>query len=263
MNIEDAEKYIVNHIREGNRTYYGAYGYDIYLSSLIDYYLRSIHGNNYEIEGKKQLGQELFPMFAAASWELCRRGILRPGVNRLNAQATDDGSAGNGFSVTPFGEVWIAESDKDDYVPTEPTRFAEMLAVYQSKFGTAFQQRSQEAVRCYGAHAYLACCAMCGAATESIMLAIAIQKTGNEQNIIDEYSKARGRAKIENIIIGQQVSQIQSDFKAFTTLLKYWRDNSAHGKAVSISDNEAFTSLALLLRFALFANDNWNELTTP
>jgi len=44
-------------------------------------------------------------------------------------------------------------------------------------------------------------------------------------------------------------------------LIKYWRDAAAHGAPTNISDNEAYTALAALLRFALFANDNWEELT--
>jgi hypothetical protein len=31
--------------------------------------------------------------------------------------------------------------------------------------------------------------------------------------------------------------------------------------ASGIKDNEAYTSLALLLRFAIFVNQNWAELT--
>lgn len=45
-------------------------------------------------------------------------------------------------------------------------------------------------------------------------------------------------------------------------LLKYWRDSSAHGKAVRIQEPEAYQSLALLLRFALFARDRWDTLTS-
>jgi hypothetical protein len=46
-------------------------------------------------------------------------------------------------------------------------------------------------------------------------------------------------------------------------LLKDWRDEAAHGKPSGITDNEAYTSLAMLLRFAQFVNDNWNTLVNP
>jgi len=44
------------------------------------------------------------------------------------------------------------------------------------------------------------------------------------------------------------------------TGIKYWRDEAAHGKASNIGDNEAYTSLALLLRFAGFVNEHWQDL---
>ena len=53
------------------------------------------------------------------------------------------------------------------------------------------------------------------------------------------------------------------EFRGYTVLLKYWRDEAAHGKVSGISDNEAFTSLAYFLRFVQFADARWNELTGP
>lgn len=102
---------------------------------------------------------------------------------------------------------------------------------------------------------------MCGAAAESILLRLAVQKTGDEQGILKLYSSAMGRSRIESKIVGQLVEPIRREFQGYTALLKYWRDEAAHGKASSINDNEAYTSLALLLRLAKFANDRWAELT--
>lgn len=56
--------------------------------------------------------------------------------------------------------------------------------------------------------------------------------------------------------------ELRDEYKGYTTLLKYWRDQAAHGKASGIGDNEAYTSLALLLRFAIFVEDNWAEIVT-
>ena len=55
--------------------------------------------------------------------------------------------------------------------------------------------------------------------------------------------------------------KLRNEFNGFLALLKYWRDEASHGGPSSISDNEAFTSLALLLRFAKFVRDRWGELT--
>ena len=259
MNIEDAEKVIIRWISEGSRTPYSNYGYDVYIPNIIRSLLRE-KGIDADREGYEEK-KELSPFFYAAAWELCRRGIIRPGVNIIDAQATDDGSSGNGYSITPFGKKWIDESDKDSFIPTEPGRFAEMLAPYKDKFGAGFYERAQEAIRCYGAHSFLACCVMCGAASESILLSMAIHKAGDEQEVLAEYSTSRGRSRIENIVVGQANERIQKEFRGYAGLLKYWRDEASHGRASNISDNESYTSLALLLRFAMFAFDNWNELT--
>lgn len=205
--------------------------------------------------------EELSPHFYSAAWELCRRGILRPGVAVHGAQATPDGSAGNGYSVTPFGREWVSESGQDDFVPTEPERFAQLLKPFQSRFGSGFYERAQQAIRCYGAHAYLATCVMCGAAAESILLAIAIAKS-DEETVLKIYKGASGRSRVEKNIVGQARQNIQRDFAGHTTLLNYWRDEAAHGQASNIGDNEAFTALALLLRFSQWTDDNWDELTS-
>lgn len=38
----------------------------------------------------------------------------------------------------------------------------------------------------------------------------------------------------------------------------YWRDNASHGRASRIADDEAYTVLALLLRFAKYAAEHWD-----
>jgi hypothetical protein len=49
--------------------------------------------------------------------------------------------------------------------------------------------------------------------------------------------------------------QLQNGLRGFTEPLKYWRDESAHGPLSTINDEHAYTSLAMLLRFAQFSND--------
>jgi hypothetical protein len=253
----DAAKLLIRWLRKPNYGNYGRYGYGVYLPSLVRTYLQNQGVADFHVD---QTLTAMMPMLYAAAWDLCRRGILRPGVEGYLAQATADGASGNGYSITPFGEVWLAEAESDDFVPTEPERFGEMLAHYRKRFGEPFQERAQEAIRCYGAHAYLACCTMCGAAAESILLATASAKK-KESEIFAMYNAAGGRGRVENIIVGQVRRQIREDFLACSTLLKYWRDQAAHGRVSRITDNEAFTSLVLLLRFALFVEDNWGGLT--
>lgn len=261
MREEDVLKVLVDWLRSPDPVGLPRHGYDMYVPSVIRLYLRKTMNIASSITEDQELDQ-LFPVFANAAWELCRRGVLRPGINRYRAQATDEGSAGSGFSMTPFGKQWLSEAQEDIFVPTEPERFAELLKRFSVHFGVGFQERAQEAVRCYGAHAYLACCAMCGAAAESILLAAAIAKNHDEEHVLRQYATSKGRTRVENIVIGQAIEHTKREFKGLTELLKYWRDEAAHGTASNISDNEAYTSLAMLLRYAMFVDKNWESLTS-
>lgn len=252
----DAAKLLIRWLRNLNYGSYGRYGYDVYLPSLVRVYLAGQGIQQFDLDRKLA---EMIPMLYAAAWDLCRRGVLRPGVNAFQAQATADGASGNGYSITPFGQRWLREAHNDDFVPTEPERMGEMLARHTQRFGSAYQERSQEAVRCYDAHAYLACCTMCGAAAESIFLAVACGKKPQE-SVLADYNASGGRGRIEKLVLGQAREAVKDECKGYLSLLKYWRDTAAHGMISRITDNEAFTSLALLLRFALFVTDHWSEL---
>lgn len=267
LNQEDALKYVIELLKwkEGNAqdTRHGIeYGYDIYLPNVMRKWCKVNYGQ-FGIANEHQSDQLLpavSPYFYNACWELCRLGVLRPGIHEWGAQSTDDGSAGNGYSLTPFGKQWLSEEDESVFVPTEPQRFATMIAAY-AKFGPGFQERANQAIRCYGAHTYLACCVMCGAAAESILLHLAITKEGNEPGVLKKYRASNGRKAIENTILGSQKGGVKNDFEACFNLLKYWRDEAAHGRKSDIKESEAFTSLALLLRSAQFAMDNYESLT--
>lgn len=262
---EDALLFLVEYLRKGTRSYFGPteatdYGYDVYMLNPMRAYYRQ--RQQAELTQEHGAAERLAPAFLNAAWELCRRGILRPGIRTWNAQATGDGSAGFGFTVTPFGRTWLREAEHDTFVPTEPERFGQLLEPYRGRFGPGFHQRAQEAIRCYGAHAYLACCAMCGAASESIVLSVATAKLG-ETKAVATYSGANGRSRLEARLIGQVNDRLKRDFQALSILLKYWRDDSAHGKETTIGDNEAYTSIAMLLRFAAFVDDNWAAFVGP
>jgi hypothetical protein len=261
MNVEDAVHLLVDTMRRHGPGQTQSYGYELYIPEIIRAYIRAANpkaqGLDIDTEIYKRKN-ELAPAFLAAAWELCRRGIIRPGVYGLGYQSTDEGSAGFGYTVTPFGRQWLAESNRDDYVPVEPGRFGQMLAPFSPRFGAAFQERAQEAIRCYGAHAYLACCAMCGAAAESILLATAVAQQG--ESAVEAYLSSKGRSRLEASLLGQVSDQTRREFLGFTALIKYWRDAAAHGAPANLSDNEAYTSLAMLLRFAQFATDHWDEL---
>ena len=208
MNQDDAISFLIQWLRNPSQSTYPSYGYDVFISNVLRVYVQNYEDLNPDhpvLESRTTAWNriyELSPYFYAAAWELCRRGIIRPGVRSIEEHGTLAGKVGEGYSITPFGHAWLAESDQDDFVPTEPGRFAQMLAPYRFRYGGGFQERAQEAIRCYGAHAYLACCAMCGAATESILLATAIAKS-DEQTVLKEYATSGGRRRVENRILGK------------------------------------------------------------
>lgn len=243
-------------------TGYSDYGYDLYVSNIIREYVNVEEGVKEGQDAGKhhRRVRDLSPEFLAAAWELCRRGVIRPGIRVLGAQSTEQGASGEGYSVTPFGREWLKEAGQDTFVPSEPERFGRLVAPFRARFGPGFHGRAQEAVRCYGAHAYLACCVMSGAAAESILLALAIAKIGDSDTVLQAYRAASGRSKVENMVIGKAREPLQTTFRGLADILKYWRDESAHGTGTNISDIEAYTSLAVMLRFAQFANDHWAEL---
>ncbi len=75
------------------------------------------------------------------------------------------------------------------------------------------------------------------------------------------YKGAAGRSKVENKLFGQ--SKLRGEATPYLMLLNYGRNDAAHGNASKITENEAYTSLILLLRFAVFVTDNWDELSSP
>jgi hypothetical protein len=198
--------------------------------------------------------------FYDAAWELCRRGILRPGRvaprNRTHADAT-----GDYFSITEFGKRWLAEQADHTFVPSDPGRLAEILLKFEPRFGHGFRQRASEAVACHRLGTYLASCVMAGAAAESILLAVAIAKSGDEEATLKDHSARSGRKAITDKIVHGLPGGIAEQFKSLCELLNYWRDQAGHGTASTISEIEAFHAISRLLRFAQFTSDNWATLT--
>jgi len=231
---------------------YATYGYDVYLPNVQRVSSGQVRENSPD-------WRLLSTAFLDAGWHLVRRGVLRPGVTEFNQQATEDGSAGSGFSITPFGRLWLAE-DHDSSVPVESERAGKIFAKHAERFGEGFKQRSQEVIRCYDAHAYLACCVMCGAAAESIILACAEKRCGAAA-VSAAYKGATGRSKVMHMLVGQADKRLKDGIEHLGDLLKYWRDNSAHGQVFEVDDNEAFMAIVILMRYSAFVSENWDALT--
>lgn len=196
LNQEDAIKYIIEEIRWWRTK---NYWYDFHLRQTLE---KRAWENTLRIgEEKYKIVELASPLFYDALWELCSIWVLRPSIRVFNTQSTDEWSAWNGYAITAFWKTWLSEIDLKKFIPMDPSRFGEMLEPYGKKFGLWFQQRANQAILCYNCHAYLACCVMCGAAAESILLHLAIQKDGNEDNILKKYRAGNGRKTIEDFIL--------------------------------------------------------------
>lgn len=255
---EQATAYLIAWLRnrverhpEGNGRELEPHGFDLYHDLLREKLrLEPIDPTDSKIVNEK------LP-FLNAIWDLCIRGILRPGAVSYSQGYIP---VGNHYALTNYGLQWLQKTNLSEAVPIEHGRFSQLLGRHDILFGEAYRVRAQEAVRCYEAHTHFACCAMCGAAAESVLLALAFKKMG-EQEALREYQRSGGRHRIRNRLVSQARNEIQTRFDSYLELLNYWRDESAHGVARSVGEEESFTSLLLLLRFAQLGSNEWNTLT--
>jgi hypothetical protein len=166
---------------------------------------------------------------------------------------------GYGYSLTGFGRAWVAS--KPESAPRDPARLLAVMQPFARRFGGGFLQRTAEAVGCYRTGHYLATCVMCGAAAESILLAIAIAKVKDEDLVLKDYRSAGGRQRVTDKITGKLKASLSDQLETFVRLLGYWRDEAGHGRDSSISEPEGNMALLNLLRFAQFADGEWGTLT--
>lgn len=200
--------------------------------------------------------------FYDAAAELCRRGVLRLGDKCAKARGGPRyATFWDGYSITVAGSEWLKNSTTRN-VPTAPGRYLECLENPGKVLGAGFLQRAGEAAGCRAYENHLACCAMCGAAAESALLAIATAKTDDPAGVQREYNKHNGRRNVTKLIFGlSPTSPLSNQFESAFSLLSYWRDEAAHGGPSTITQVHAYDALDRLLRLAFFAWDNWQELT--
>lgn len=206
-------------------------------------------------------GEMDYAPFYDAGWELARRGIVRPGPAFPAFLGVHPSTEADCFSLTEIGREWIKQYDQQGPFPLDPSRFTRLVDPYGGRFGAAFIQRVTEAAGCYRSLNYLAACAMAGAACESILLAVAIAKIGDETATLRAYSARDGRKTVINQITSGARPFLKQAVETATNLLSYWRDAAAHGSATTISEFEAHDALSRLLRFAQLVDANWDPLT--
>jgi hypothetical protein len=231
------------------------YGYDVYAPTLARKWALAEFDNPTQWD---RAARDASGVFFEAAWELCRRGILRPGVRAISEQGVNDGG---GYCLTSNGKEWLQGAAEEHFVALQPGALAAAFERYRSKFGAGYQQRTQEAIRCRSAEAWLAMCTMIGAAAESILLALAIAKNGDEDSVLRAYMARDGRKGVLNMLTNQAPAELSRALISGMSLLSYWRDTASHGQIAPISASEAEQALRELLSLSQFAADNWDELT--
>lgn len=205
----------------------GSYGYDLWPPNGAQ---EAVRGMQLPPLTDQQVMRDISPVFFDAAWELCRRGICRPGIKRYGDQFV-----GDGYSLTSAGKDLLAKLDPTTILLAQPGSLARALTGYQARFGDGFHQRALEAIKCRNAEAWLACCAMTGAAAESVLLALASAKVGNEEEVLKTYRQAGGRQKVLNLLVGKANASRRDTLTTFSAIISMWRDEAAHGTATPLS----------------------------
>jgi hypothetical protein len=252
---EQALSFLTELLRTRQRV--GRNQYEVYLEVVAERYVLT------HTTPEPGIGVDPGPVmgpFYSAAWALCRLGVLRPGPTPGHSlQSSYSHSEAQGYGITEFGRRWIAATPPT--LPPLVNPMTDMLLNAGQNFGDAYKLRTRDAALAYNGQAYFACCAMAGAAAEAILLQSAIAKLGEEE-AERLYFNRNGRSNLQRSLLGQQTNGFRTQFERHTELISYWRDESAHGHETEIAEGQAYMALNGLLRFAHFASDNWNQLTT-
>jgi hypothetical protein len=251
MELDEAIALLIDLLKRGQA---GDYGYDLYARRGAEEAARRLHPHE---PFQEHPIRELSPVFYEAAWELCRRGIVRPGVRRTGEQAVEEG----GYSLTAAGRAALPALDAASLVIAQPGALAATFDGFRNRFGAGFHQRALEAVKCRNAEAWLACCAMVGAAAESILLALAIAKVGDEALVVRTYGQAAGRRRVLNMVAGQLDQARRDTLATFASIVSLWRDEAAHGQVSLLSTANADEALRQLLHMCQWIDREWVNLT--
>jgi hypothetical protein len=233
---------------------FATYGYEVYIPAVLELWKDEISGRDFlRRHGETACAAALIE----GAHELIARGVLRQGVARVTGQGT---AQGLGFSLTARGQHWL---DTNEAVPRSASAMAAVFHTLAGRFGHAFDLRAQEAVACLQGGAPLAACAMAGAAAEAILLALAINRRGSADSVLNDYRKAGGRKRITDYLLGQAQKEVRQNIEPGLELLNYWRDESAHGNVTQVAGPMAAAAVDRLYRLATYADDNWATLTAP
>jgi hypothetical protein len=232
-----------------------SHGGDLWIPHVVQGYWLS----RPERIASEDLQDHHFQPFYDAAWDLCRIGVIRPGEFAPRGWATDAGLySGDTFSITRFGRIWLEDAGQRPIA--DPGRLSQVLQGFADRFGVGFAERATEAVRTYRTGNYLAACVMSGTAAESILLALATAKTGDEAKVLVEYNTTGGRRRLTKRICVNVSATVAAQFEAALQAVRYRQDGTGYATMAGVSEIEAHMGLTDLLRLAQFAHEHWAEL---
>ena len=277
LHFEDALNFLIDQLAQVPASGAGqararqqrAHGSDIWIDHVSREYWRS---QGQALDSMSQDEKEPYSApFYDAAWELSRRGVLRPAAalpdgqeaaNHIGQRINAAPFFGDGYSLTTWGRSWVkAAVAERPVLPSSPSRMTEVLHQFTHLFGKGYGQRAAEAVADWQTGNYLSACTMAGAAAESVLIAVAIQKTGDEARVLSEYLSSSGRRRITKLVRANVANNVGDQFEHALGILSYWRDAAGHGTASSIGEIEAYEAISRLLRLARYTSDNWQILT--
>jgi hypothetical protein len=239
ISVEDAQHFILGELRRSqkksliNTSELHWANYDVHLDTTVSKLRQAdkipdpnqpganLSRNFQDTQALQLINSNLFRAVSDALWELCRRGILRPGTNHTNNLYATVNELHEGFTVTTYGLEWLNTYTQEDVLPATPDRFTQIFDSFQSLFGKSYFRRAKEAVGCFQGGNYLASCVMCGTAVESILLSAAFMVADPEE-IIKIYYRKNGRGQVEQLLFGNTKNHIKNYYKKYTDLIGYW-----------------------------------------
>jgi hypothetical protein len=265
VHADDVFEYIVHHLAQvgqqkdhrGQRS--GPRESDFYLPDFVwNYWLPHLDRSSGRYSSASELEQERFIPFYDAVWELCRIGVLRPGEYAPRGMSHPK-MFGDHYVITTFGREWLRTAQERPFV--DSSRLGQLFNTFSNRFGDGYAQRASEAVTTYRTANWLAACVMAGAAAESILIALAVAKSGSEATILATYNGPSGRKRTTQLVLKEVRPSLQQQLENALFVLHYWRDSASHGVATEITEIEAHASLMQLLRLSQFADKHWDPLT--
>lgn len=198
-------------------------------------------------------------VFHSAAWELCLKGVLRPGAITDPMGSEYRPTLGSHFSVTERGKMWLLNPIAGQPFSLANSAMQTIVESHRARFGDGFYERAVEAIACLENGTYLAACVMCGAAVESILLVTAVAICNDEALVLKRYRQASGREELRKIIIKNDNSLSKHIDPGFA-ILSRWRDEAAHGQIADIGHAEALVALYTVISLAQHIGGRWDSI---